>query len=91
MPKQTKLKAVKLGITKQKVLDLIDERAKDDDTALPVYPSAQYWFNMTTSEQNELIKAVEQSGLSWGDYEMTMKAHWPAENKNTQKHNVREI
>ena len=88
--KELKLDSAKKGITKKKVIDLIDERAKDDDTALPVWPSAQYWFKMTNSEQNEFIKAVEQSGLSWNDYEMSMKGHLPVEVKKMTIHNVRQ-
>ncbi len=75
--KELNLSKVRANITSEKVLDLIDERAKDDDTCLPIYPSAQLWFKLTEHEQNDLIKAVETSGMKWSEFEKTMKDHWP--------------
>ncbi len=60
-----------------KVAHLVISRAQDDDTYLPVFPSAQMWRNMTDDEKDEFVNVVEKSGKKWKAYENDMKALWP--------------
>jgi len=77
-----KLNKVKLKVKSQKVLGLLDLRAKDDDTALPKIPSAQMWNQMTVEEQDDLRTSVEDGGTNWYEYERQMRLHWPKEKPN---------
>ena len=72
-----KLNKAKEKVRSQKILDLLDLRAKDDDTALPKIPSAQMWNKMTVDEQGDLRTSVEDGGTNWYEYERQMIAHWP--------------
>ena len=75
--KKLKLQEIQKDIKSMKVRKLIGERALDDDSYLPVYPSAQWWRNATIGERTELKLAVGSAGKDWKEYESKMQSHWP--------------
>ncbi len=77
--KKLKLQEIQKDIKSMKVRKLIGRRALDDDTCLPLYPSAQWWRNAAIGERTELKLAVGSAGQDWKEYESGMQSHWPKE------------
>ena len=72
--KKTRLDSIKAS---PNVKVLVLERAQDDDTYLPMVPSAQTWRNMTDEEKDEFVSVVTKTGKKWTAYENDMMNYWP--------------
>ena len=72
---KTRRELVLENVKHDKVKKLILER--NDDTDLPSYPSAQWWYQSSQKERDDLLVAVQAADKNIDDFQEEMKRHWP--------------